>query len=256
MHVDRVVLDHLPVRPSSPDGFDDLVAASPELEAAIESAYDAYNFHGAVVMENIPVEDDAVLIALCTRFGRVTKEDNGPPPGVLVRDLAWGPQDGVSPAMPLHTDSAFVERPHSALALACARNTAGGWGTNLLARIDDAIELLSEADCALLAGTPARFTKFRGDELEHEYTAPVLEHGRVGATCRLHPHQLTDVDVYGPDFAQAVERLTALLRDTAQLVKLGAGDVLVLDNRRLVHGRTALGGRESRLLRRLKMVSA
>lgn len=205
-----------------------------------------------MVLSDVCVEHDDTLLTLCSRFGDVTHVDNGPPPGVAIRDLHWAPAEGNRPALRLHTDSAYSRFPHAAIALACAKNAADGWGDSVLAAISDAVGDVSDAQIEELTTRPVTFVKHRDGRVEHKWTAPVLGDGAYGITCRLNLDHLVGPD-QAPSHHAAVTRLVELLDNATARIKLNPGDLLIIDNRRVLHGRTALAGERPRILRRLKM---
>jgi alpha-ketoglutarate-dependent taurine dioxygenase len=233
----------------------ELTASSAGLADRLDAAGMALVTEGAVVLGEVPVHRDEVLLALCARFGPVTHVDNGPPPGQLVRELRWSPTDGERPALRLHTDSAYSPQPHAVIALACVHNTDADWGDSVLASVSDVAERLARTEFAALVEMPVVFTKTRSGHVEQRHSAPVLEPRAPGLTCRLNLDHLTTDPLTPAVLLAAIDRLADLLADAAVQVKLRPGDLLLIDNRRVLHGRTPLAGQSGRLLRRLKLAS-
>lgn len=208
---------------------------------------------GAVLVRDAPVADDEALLALCRTFGVPTREGNGPPPGALVRDLVWRPEDGAQPPLRLHTDSVFTAEPNALMALACLTPAAAGAGTSLLVHVDDVLDGLSEADAEVLASRPVLFVKERDGVVQQTWSGPVLGDGPRGRTIRFHREHAVASD--DDELARALVRLVEVIDEVARPASraLAANDVLVLDNRRVLHARTAVSGSETRALRRVKM---
>ncbi|MBK8339405.1 MAG: TauD/TfdA family dioxygenase [Flavobacteriales bacterium] len=142
-------------------------------------------------------------------------------------------------ALDLHTD----HQEARFIAWHCIRQTDHG-GTSLVLDVGEVFDLLPEADRQRLA--QIRFMAHRvfdGDPDEHPllsqvnghrrfYYAPFLVHSR---------HRAEPVLV---KFRQLVREATPVMID------LEAGDVLVVDNHRMLHGRTAIFGSKDRQLDR------
>ncbi len=239
----------------------ELTEQVPGLRTRLDAALEAYAADGAVILAETPVEQDSALLGLSACFGPVARLDNGPPPGHLIRDLTWSPTDGDKPALGLHTDSAYSPTPHGAIALACAENTEGGWGDTVLASIRDVSAMLTGGDRDTAARTPVMFTKMRAGRLEQQFAAPILDVAESAETCRFNQEHLFSGAELGTPIpgvvAGIVERIADLLEHGSITIrlKLRPGDLLVINNRRVLHGRTGLGGDAPRRMRRLKMMA-
>ncbi len=271
MNVERVssgLQDVRIVRPAGPAAhpaplaiIDVLACQAPQLPDRLRAARAEFAASGAVVLSEVPIDQDDVLIGLSSWFGDVTRMGNGPPPGHLIRDLTWAPDAGATPMLELHTDSAYSPHPHAAIALGCAENSEGDWGNTELTAISDVVDLLSTKDIAALTSIPVRFAKMRSGRLEQQFDAPILSLTDSGATCRFNPEHLThgvgQSAPLGEPIAEAIRQVGDLVNCAAIKVrtKLEPNDLLVIDNWRVLHGRTALGGRAARHLRRLKMMA-
>jgi L-asparagine oxygenase len=158
-----------------------------------------------------------------------------------VAELA-GLQVGASSetALAWHTEDAFHPRRAQRLVLVCVRNP--GEVGSLVASIREAtltpddIAVLGRPDVAILpddsygrasapnsAGLPGMSTVWRGEAgLCLRYDPSYSEFGSAGA-----------------DLRSAYHRLGGALDDAREVVRLTSGDVLVLDNDVVVHGRAA-----------------
>jgi hypothetical protein len=158
---------------------------------------------------------------------------------------------------PLHIDGVNCTWPPDLLCLLCVRGDPRGGGASLLSNIDTALAKLSEPARRHLSED--RFEEGRfysmwgvGDEVR---PFRVLDHDSSGRWVRVTGKMLPDMKD-GSD-KEALEELVELLEETAVQVRLQHGDMLLVDQRKTVHGRTPLGpGQEievargtSRLLR-------
>lgn len=171
--------------------------------------------------------------------------------GELVQNLvptagAAGAQTSTSSSVLLefHTEAAFHPHKPRFLLLLGLRADPSGEARTLLCSIDAVVDHLSLGARAVLA--QARF-RTSADE---SYTG-----GRTGRLGRLVPVLSGDPDrptlTFDADLMSgvdaeataALEELRGLVREHAIGVALGAGDLLVVDNHRAVHGRTPFRAR-------------
>ena len=148
----------------------------------------------------------------------------------------------------LHTDQPFLDAPPRYQLLQGIRAADRG-GESLVADGEAAYRYLASIDAAaaeILAATPVRFHR-KQRAFEREVTAPVvtIEDTRVrvrSSYFTVAPYQLPfeRVDAW----YRAHDRFVRILRDPRHHYRfaLRAGDVLVYDNRRMLHGRTAFAG--------------
>lgn len=149
--------------------------------------------------------------------------------------------------LPLHTDLPNQEVPPGFQFLHCIANEAVGGGSlfadgfalakDLLAKDPEAFRLLSTI------AIPFRFHDREADIRTH---APVITLDRGGQVCeiRWNAHIAATFDMPAdvmPAYYRAYRQFMAMTRDPAyQLTfKLKAGEMIVFDNRRVLHGREA-----------------
>ena len=149
--------------------------------------------------------------------------------------------------LPLHTDLPNQEVPPGFQFLHCLANEAQGGGSlfadgfalaeDLRARDPEAFRLLSEV------AIPFRFHDRHADIRTH---APVITLDRVGAVreIRWNAHIAATFDMPAevmPAYYRAYRTFMAMTRDPAYQItfKLAAGEMIVFDNRRVLHGREA-----------------
>jgi gamma-butyrobetaine dioxygenase len=173
-----------------------------------------------------------------TNFGRTFEVVSKPDPN----NLAY-----TSDALPLHTDLTNQELPPGWQFLHCLANEAEGGGSVFcdgvavaedLARADPtAFELLASVDI------PFRFHDAETDIRARKTVIRRGLDGRVDEICfNAHLADILDIDpAIMPDYYAAYRRLMQMTRDSAYLVtlKLKAGEMVVFDNRRVLHGRAA-----------------
>ncbi|MFJ4656814.1 TauD/TfdA dioxygenase family protein [Nocardia sp. NPDC088792] len=218
---------------------------------------------GAVIVAGTPL-DDGVLIAVSSLLGPVTAEGNGSPPGRLVYDLISGPESGYDPeALPLHTDSVFEARPHPFIGLAAVRPGADGDGLTTLARADRVaarIEAIHPRHLELLHDSCFPFAKIRDGAAEVR-TRAILTGAGTEVAAVFHGRHLREGMSLRPEAVDGEHRtalgtLESVLDDpgTATTVALRTQDLLLTDNRRVLHGRTAVRSEDAtRHVKRLKM---
>ncbi|MEI2387642.1 TauD/TfdA family dioxygenase [Breoghania sp. JC706] len=149
--------------------------------------------------------------------------------------------------LPLHTDLPHYELPPGLQILHCLANEAEG-GASLMADGLAVAHLLrrTEPDVfARLSGTPVAF-RFQDAESEFNARHPIIECDGAGnpvhvnwSNSTLAPLDAPFEDM--PALRAAIQRFVALIESPRFLIerKLEAGEMLVFDNRRMLHGRTA-----------------
>lgn len=252
--------------------LEELTQAVPALADLTRQAGETLDIHGAVRFTGLPTASDVALIGLLAAFGQPTSAGNGAPTERLVYevapdDAATGPTNlskGRAAQKP-HTDSPVQHRPHELLALACVTGDPAGGGLSTVVRADDVAAALDERDggatTALLREETFPFldTPLRLDE--PPVIAPVLRrtpngpwrvrfrHDALVAGFQRHP------DVAGAAHRAAVDAFTTMATDPALTAtfQLAPGDMVLLDNTRVMHGRTAITGTAERRLKRIKL---
>jgi hypothetical protein len=222
---------------------------------------------GAAVVSGVAVESDDALLDVVSAVGAPSGQGNG---GGVIYDVT--PQaegtdfSRTAQRFPLHTDSTFLPEPHAYIALACVEApAAGGGGESCMVSADvlrdeltqrcgeDVVQALSEPAFPFVIQEPG------GERALH--LLAILETGadgpprvryRLDAIVRaLQEHEL----VLGPRHAAALEALEEVLGDPDLQVRfaLRPGDVLIVDNHRMLHGRSEIDEGAQRLLRRIKL---
>jgi gamma-butyrobetaine dioxygenase len=152
---------------------------------------------------------------------------------------------------PLHTDDTFVARPARYVLMHCWKADAAGGGVSQLAHVSDILSRLAAQSSAALR--EAAFASPFGP-------APVLWDDAASATpCIRFNHRdfASFGERYGPalsaDQVRVLDEVLVAARACAVEVRLAAGDCLVVDNHRMLHGRTAFDPGSGRLLKRLRV---
>ncbi|MEM7541477.1 MAG: TauD/TfdA family dioxygenase [Pseudomonadota bacterium] len=153
-------------------------------------------------------------------------------------------------ALPPHTDSSYDQKPHQILVFAMQRPAANG-GANHVIPVDAVVARLDAATRATLRLPIYPFARHR---------LPILEdRGVRGIAIRYYRQQLLQNPValkaLPPGAKQALFELEEALDHlkTAQSFKLDAGDLLFINNRRALHGRSSFAPTSGRLLFRFRV---
>jgi gamma-butyrobetaine dioxygenase len=208
--------------------------------------------HGLVIIRNLSTEPECIL-GVAGRFGYVRETNFGRLFEVYSRpgsnDLAYRP-------VPLgaHTDNPYREPVPGVQLLHCLVNeTTGGWST--LVDSLSVAEALQEEDpegLELLAATPVRFRFIDANE-ELTERRPIVQRDAGGRMTGVHYSPRLD---YLPlldagttrRFQRARRRLSELFADPRFEVRfpLRAGELMMFNNSRVLHGRTAYNPNEGR----------
>jgi alpha-ketoglutarate-dependent taurine dioxygenase len=220
---------------------------------------------GAVVVRGVDVRDDAALLAVAGLAGEPSSVGNA---GHLIFDVTPRPDgtdlSSTGARFPLHTDSTFLPEPHAAVALGCARAASSG-GASFVVRARDVCDRLDDAALAALAETAYPFIMRDGEQPARVELQPVLTAGAGGGPAVRYRGDVVEMAARasGVELEErhraALDAMAAVLEDEAlrATFALGTGDVLLLDNRHALHGRSAIDGDpgddERRLVRRIKL---
>jgi len=219
-------------------------------DAQLESWSQDFLELGFVILTGVPREPGAVLKVAST-FG-FTRETNF---GALfdvrstpeANDLAY-----TSLALDPHTDNPYRTPVPGVQLLHCLINETQGGLSTLVDGYAVAAELRASdpEGFELLARTPVRF-RFRDATTELVASAPLIALDALGRVEAVHVSPRLDfVSLRPPAELERYYRARAafdhLLRSSRFELRfvLGAGDLVMMDNRRLLHGRTAFDPRE------------
>ncbi|HWF98551.1 MAG TPA: TauD/TfdA family dioxygenase [Steroidobacteraceae bacterium] len=215
-------------------------------------AIETFLTHGLVIIRNLSTDPQCIL-EVASRFGYVRETNFGRLFEVYSRpgsnDLAYRP-------VPLgaHTDNPYREPVPGIQLLHCLVNeTSGGWST--LADSLSVAEALREEDPAgleLLASTPVRF-RFIDGTTELIERRPIVQRDVDGRMTGVHYSPRLDYlplldAVTTRRYQRARRRLSELFADPRFELRfpLGKGELMMFNNSRVLHGRTAYDPNEGR----------
>lgn len=153
---------------------------------------------------------------------------------------------------PIHTDGSFEDKPPNIFILQCIQNDRKGYGTSILVDGWAAASMLEESTLRILLETPFEFKRTRKSKSSTTH-APILK--RKENTFEIRYRRDHNFQLIPPsDSAQiALQKWEENLRTPELQVNLDLvpGDILIVNNQRILHGRTPLSGKQHRILRRL-----
>jgi alpha-ketoglutarate-dependent taurine dioxygenase len=240
---------------------------APVVEEALASIHRSLAWRGWALASGMPAADDAFLLAFGQGLGEVGIVGNGDP-GVPIYEVtarSADPSAAVSVtarAFDLHTDGSGMLQPPGIVVLACVVATPPGCGGESLllsaeAVIDHLRTRAGDAAVAALAEPVHRTQVMLPSGAWAMRSVAITEHGPGGWGLR-YRDSLVATLLTGKGLAPRNVRALAALREAVRSleptrVALNPGDVLVIDNRRTLHGRTAFDERHPRHLRRMKI---
>jgi gamma-butyrobetaine dioxygenase len=233
-------LSPLPILPWQPNPSD----------AALLRMTETFLRYGFVILRGVPSTDRAVLAVAetfgtvrDTNFGRMFNVRSEPNP----EDLAY-----TGLALDPHTDNPYRDPVPGIQLLHCLTNrTSGGFST--LVDGLHVLEILRARDpeaFRLLATIPVRFVYSYGRTELVDY-APLVEHDSGGQIIGVRVSPKLEFVPLLPEatldaFYKVRRVLGRMLRDPEFSIRflLGDGDLMMFDNRRLLHGRTSFDPQE------------
>ncbi len=228
--------------------------------------------HDGYIVLNTGTTDEWILELVCNYLGRImagpfwTKFTNiNYSPDKYPMDVSGSEKSGVAKFAEkdfhLHIDGTFELTPPRYSILHCIQPDTEGFGVNVIVDGYSIVEQLSDHSRSALAQGLFEF-RF---ELARNYfkscanrlvlvTSPIIE--MVGERIRIRyrnddQFELKSVEE-SDELMQCLAEFEKLLHlpENQQSIYLRAGDVLIMDNYRLLHGRTSLSGQKERRLRR------
>ncbi len=221
-------------------------------DAGLAAALGQFLAYGYVVLSGVPCERDAIL-DVAARFGYVRDTNFGRLFEVYSRpnanDLAY-----TGKVLGPHTDNPYRDPVPGIQLLHCLINeTTGGLSTLVDSKaVCQALEEEMPGAIALLAKHPVRF-RFVDATTELIDRGPIVELDAAGRVSGLRYSPRLDYLPLMPEdemraFHKARARLGELLSDPAFEMRflLGAGELMMFDNSRVLHGRTSFDPNEGR----------
>lgn len=249
------------------DEFGALAGALPaRLIDGVTSFRDTPPDHGLMVVRGLPVGDvpptpgtygsnvlgedhpSGLLVALIAHplGGLLGYEDEKS--GALVHDVypvasdAAKPLNSGSSLFDFHTENVHHPVRPSHLGLLCLRPDHDRRAATMVASVREAEPLLTAADRETLRGDryrsrfPLSFTRgLREDARPVTEPHPVLMDGPTGTEVRFNMHNTFGTD---QDAQAALERLNQAMHTVHRAVRADSGELLLVDNRIVVHGRS------------------
>lgn len=218
---------------------------------------------GMALLRGVPVADDGVLTAVACAAGMPAARGNGRYPALIheVVPSANGEFSGTARPVALHTDSWWMTEPHRVLVLACQSSDSSRGGESLVGRVRDLVAPLAADVLGALHDPVFPFPVSMPDGQPSVRRCPILT-GDGDATAIRYRRDLIAIGVarsgspLSATHRKALAALRSVLSDARSPVarlSLQPGDVLFIDNRRCLHGRTALAPDGGRHLRRMKL---
>ena len=219
-----------------------------------------------MVVQGAPVDDDALLLALTMGLGTPSAVGNGSGIFHEVRPKPLEEQGDISTTRDefvLHTDSTALVEPHDVICLACVEAEPDAGGESLVVHVDSLVSDLRERRPESLAAlADAVFPFPLNDPVAgtgiHE--VPVLVATNGGQSIRYRADALAlglaaRPDALSPEHHDALAALDEAIAEPPDQASylLRPGDVLFVDNRHALHGRTKIRAGAARHLRRLKL---
>jgi gamma-butyrobetaine dioxygenase len=248
-----VETDGLPARIAWTAGLQELPEATWRVEPSTDELHDItekFLRYGFVILHDVPRQSRA-LFTVAESFGYVRETNFGRFFDVRsvpdANDLAYS-----SLALDPHVDNPYREPAPGIQLLHCLVNETTGGLSTLVDGLACAAALRAADPEAyrLLSSVPVRF-QFADDDAQHIAWQPHLKLDETGSFQAIHVSPRLDFSPLLPmaeldAFYAARRRLDALLKsaDFEIRFRLGDGDLVMFDNRRLLHGRTAFDTNE------------
>ncbi|WP_269582981.1 TauD/TfdA family dioxygenase [Roseibium sp. Sym1] len=223
----------------------------------------AVNAH-ALLFTEFPVDDDDLLLELANDLGQMSREGIDTRSNKLSKDIIhlvtdhkskvcdpFGNQitSTTSRELDLHSDEYFSEEPSSIVLLACVTQAARG-GESFVVSVDAIAEALPAECKAMLMENPVpthigprHVLTQTPDGLEIRYNRLEMERAQA----------LVDCAPLSPEMNDAIDTLEDCARAHLEFFHLAPGDLLVLNNRKSLHGRTAFSENDNRVLKRIRI---
>lgn len=157
----------------------------------------------------------------------------------LLGDPVGYPQE--SDGITQHTENAFHEVPPDFLALLCLRGAPQDDAVTYIASVDRMLQVIDADTTALLFEESFNFlsdycVNEKNCRIDLGRYQPILYGQRTRPYLRFDPHFML---ARSARMQRLIEEIKEITWSVAQPVRLAAGDLLIIDNRRAVHARSA-----------------
>ena len=222
---------------------------------------------GACVVSDVPIDDNnRAFLSLANALGGEILRDAHMPSRAMEADctiyrVEEDPlntdeyaHSATNQHFPFHTDCAhFLHPPEVMMLLCCQSSTTGG--KTILAHIDQILEKLNDKDKEDL-----RRIEFPWWKGSRNLCRPIFTAAKEEGKWLIRFNQTTlikemnkDEFTKTPVLKSLLDVLNSLERDPNNVLTLSSGDLLIIHNQRVLHGRTAFSSGSPRLLKRLRM---
>lgn len=149
--------------------------------------------------------------------------------------------DSFDTELELHTENAFHEVPPDFLALLCLRGAPQDDAVTYIASVDRMLQVIDADTTALLFEESFNFlsdycVNEKNCRIDLGRYQPILYGQRSRPYLRFDPHFML---ARSARMQRLIEEVKEITWSVAQPVRLAAGDLLIIDNRRAVHARSA-----------------
>lgn len=242
-----------------------------ELKNLINQIYEILAFgSGICVVKNVPLDDDNVTYLLIAKAfgGELLRDLRMPVRSLEANSVIYRVEEdplntdeyaysATNAHFSLHTDCAHFLYPAQIMMLLCCRPSMNeGDGKTILTDVEDVLTMLTEQQVSDLLTKQFIWWQQEGSK---QVRTPILSKTNSGQW-RIRFNQATLMrEMDDNEFSKASE-LQALIdvlqkieANSNNLISLSTGDLLILHNQRVLHGRTAFASNSSRLLKRIRM---
>ncbi|XP_026471739.1 gamma-butyrobetaine dioxygenase-like [Ctenocephalides felis] len=210
----------------------------------------ALSQYGVALIENAPITENECR-KLAGRINFMRKTHYGEEFEVRARDFDTTSNVAyLSTPLQLHTDLPYYEHVPGTIFLHCMEQSSGKGGENLLADCFRAAEELRKRNLRYynsLCETVVNWSDVgeeAGNKFHKIHRAPVICKNHDGDIVRIN-HSVPQRDSYFniplenvTEWYEAMHMFLQLVREQTVTIKTKPGDILTIDNLRLVHGRT------------------
>jgi alpha-ketoglutarate-dependent taurine dioxygenase len=238
---------------------------------------DALRLEGITFLQSA-ARTRAEAVEITARFGTVLEAEQvnqalpDDPERTSDHDVAHAARDFSAErsvaALDLHTDSSQQDIPSTLISLYCEHSDASGGGATTWLHVDDllnALESTEEGRVAheVLASVTVPFAQ-SNDATPQLKWFPVLSRSVTGTTIRYAGSYIRFGIIAAEEAGRPVPTEAKSALDILQRTILGlkprsrtlaSGDIVVIDNHRVLHGRTAINDTATRLFWRVKLSS-
>lgn len=148
-----------------------------------------------------------------------------------------------------HTDEFFALEPADIVLLHCVRPDSNGGGASLLCHIDDVARKLGPHQLEKLQQAVYPHARGQTNILQRQENTWLVRYNRMLIAEEIGKRRLN----LDPEAQNTLLALDAAIELSREEVVLSAEDCLIVDNLRVLHGRTAFSPESTRLLKRVRL---